>query len=300
MPTISVSLKQVNEATTAAQIRNHAIDIDRPEAKGGHDKGAMGGELLLASLGGCFNSNLLAAIRARDLGDQRYQPSRSAANWLRHPPAFRRSTWSSHPTTRTAPRLRSWSSCRSAPASSPTRSKARWISRSPSASSASAHFRIRQAASRQDRYRPAAPARCHRSRDQCAQNEVLLQLRRDTDTWAPPSGGVEPGETVADCALREVFEEAGIEVVPEHVVAVLSGAEYLITYPNGDRMSTVTTVFRCRPTADELPRVNDDESLDVRYFPTDALPDNMLPRHRWIIALALATNTDPYFDPPSA
>ena len=67
MPTITVSLKQVDEATTAAKIRNHAIDIDRPEAKGGHDKGAMGGELLLASLGGCFNSNLLAAIRARDL-----------------------------------------------------------------------------------------------------------------------------------------------------------------------------------------------------------------------------------------
>ncbi len=67
MPTITVNLNQVNEATTAAQIRSHAIDIDRPEAKGGHDKGAMGGELLLASLGGCFNSNLLAAIRARDL-----------------------------------------------------------------------------------------------------------------------------------------------------------------------------------------------------------------------------------------
>ena len=67
MPTITVNLNQVNDATTAAHIRNHAIDIDRPEAKGGHDKGAMGGELLLASLGGCFNSNLLAAIRARDL-----------------------------------------------------------------------------------------------------------------------------------------------------------------------------------------------------------------------------------------
>ena len=67
MPTITVNLTQVDEATTAAQIRGHAIDIDRPEAKGGHDKGAMGGELLLASLGGCFNSNLLAAIRARDL-----------------------------------------------------------------------------------------------------------------------------------------------------------------------------------------------------------------------------------------
>ena len=67
MPTITVTLNQVDDATTAAKIRNHAIDIDRPEAKGGRDKGAMGGELLLASLGGCFNSNLLAAVRARDL-----------------------------------------------------------------------------------------------------------------------------------------------------------------------------------------------------------------------------------------
>lgn len=67
MPTITVKLNQVDATTTSAQIRNHAIDIDRPQAKGGHDKGAMGGELLLASLGGCFNSNLLAAVRARDL-----------------------------------------------------------------------------------------------------------------------------------------------------------------------------------------------------------------------------------------
>jgi len=67
MPTITVNLNQVDDATTAAHIRQHAIDIDRPEAKGGRDKGAMGGELLLASLGGCFNSNLLAAIRAREL-----------------------------------------------------------------------------------------------------------------------------------------------------------------------------------------------------------------------------------------
>ncbi len=67
MPAITVHLNQVDDATTAAQIRNHAIDIDRPQAKGGRDKGAMGGELLLASLGGCFNSNLLAAVRARDL-----------------------------------------------------------------------------------------------------------------------------------------------------------------------------------------------------------------------------------------
>ena len=34
--------------------------------KGGTDEGPMGGELFLAAIGGCFMSNLLAAIKARD------------------------------------------------------------------------------------------------------------------------------------------------------------------------------------------------------------------------------------------
>ena len=130
-------------------------------------------------------------------------------------------------------------------------------------------------------------------------DEVLLQLRRDTDTWAPPSGGVEPGETVAECAIREVLEETGIEVLPEAVVAVLSGEGYNATYPNGDRMATVTTVFRCRPVDDASPHVNDDESRDIRYFRHDALPHNMLPRHRGIIHRALEYNPRAYFDPPA-
>lgn len=67
MGTITVNLKQVNDATTEAQVRTHTVMIDRPESKGGHNQGAMGGELLLVSLGGCFNSNLLAAFKARDL-----------------------------------------------------------------------------------------------------------------------------------------------------------------------------------------------------------------------------------------
>ena len=129
-------------------------------------------------------------------------------------------------------------------------------------------------------------------------NEVLLQLRRDTRTWAPPSGGVEPGETVADTAIREVFEETGIAIVPKRVVAVLSGGDYLVTYPNGDQMATVTTVFLCQPTAAAVPRVNDDESLDMRYFPSDELPENMLPRHRRIIRLALEDRAQVFFDPP--
>ncbi|MCY3832391.1 MAG: NUDIX domain-containing protein [Chloroflexi bacterium] len=129
-------------------------------------------------------------------------------------------------------------------------------------------------------------------------DEVLLQLRHDTDSWAPPSGGVEPGETVAECVIREVAEEAGLEVLPEAVVAVLSGADYNITYPNGDHLASVTTVFRCRPLNAKQPRVNDDESQDIRYCPSFALPENMLPRHRWIVSLAVQNDSAAYFDAP--
>jgi putative redox protein len=66
MPTIQVSVNQVGPSTSEGSIRKHKVLIDRPEAKGGEDKGAMGGELLLLSLGGCFLSNLLEAIRTRE------------------------------------------------------------------------------------------------------------------------------------------------------------------------------------------------------------------------------------------
>jgi len=60
---------QVNQAGTSASeglSRTHRIRMDRPEAKGGENRGPMGGEVLLMSLGGCFMSNLLAAAVARD------------------------------------------------------------------------------------------------------------------------------------------------------------------------------------------------------------------------------------------
>jgi putative redox protein len=43
------------------------VVIDRPVDKGGSDLGFLGGELLLASEGGCFLSNLVAAARAREI-----------------------------------------------------------------------------------------------------------------------------------------------------------------------------------------------------------------------------------------
>jgi putative redox protein len=63
---VKVSVKQTSASASEGQARNHRVQCDRPEQKGGHDDGPMGGELFLMGLGGCFMSNLLAAIEARN------------------------------------------------------------------------------------------------------------------------------------------------------------------------------------------------------------------------------------------
>lgn len=62
---MTIQIHQIDSSASAATIRNHRILIDRPADKGGADEGPMGGELFLAAIGGCFMSNLLAAIKAR-------------------------------------------------------------------------------------------------------------------------------------------------------------------------------------------------------------------------------------------
>ncbi len=63
---VSVEIEQVGPSTGQAMARTHTMFVDRPEDKGGHDRGPLGGEYLLVSLGGCFLSTLLAAVRTRD------------------------------------------------------------------------------------------------------------------------------------------------------------------------------------------------------------------------------------------
>ncbi|HUA83196.1 MAG TPA: OsmC family protein [Bryobacteraceae bacterium] len=63
---IKIQLRQISTTTSEAIFGKHRVLVDRPVAKGGSDAGPMGGELFLASIGGCFMSNILAAIRARE------------------------------------------------------------------------------------------------------------------------------------------------------------------------------------------------------------------------------------------
>ena len=81
MTNMKIELRQVSDSTSDASMRDHHVLIDRPREKGGADQGPMGGELFLASIGGCFMSNLLAAIRTRnaEVSDVRTQVSGTIA-----------------------------------------------------------------------------------------------------------------------------------------------------------------------------------------------------------------------------
>ena len=64
--TFKATIEHVTHTTSKATVRTHTFLVDRGVAKGGLDLGPAGGEYMLVSLGGCFTSHLLAAIRARD------------------------------------------------------------------------------------------------------------------------------------------------------------------------------------------------------------------------------------------
>ena len=64
--TFKASIEHVTHTTSKATVRTHTFLVDRGVAKGGLDLGPAGGEYMLVSLGGCFTSHFLAAIRARE------------------------------------------------------------------------------------------------------------------------------------------------------------------------------------------------------------------------------------------
>ena len=106
--------------------------------------------------------------------------------------------------------------------------------------------------------------------------EILLQLRSDNKCWGYPGGIVEIKEVVEETAKRELFEETGLIANSLELFGVFSGEEQYYIYPNGDEISCVDIVHICRDYTGEA-KADLDESLDVKFFPLDKLPDNMSP-----------------------
>jgi ADP-ribose pyrophosphatase YjhB (NUDIX family) len=101
-------------------------------------------------------------------------------------------------------------------------------------------------------------------------NQLLLVRRADNGHWSPVTGILDPGEEPAAAARREVLEETGVEVVVDRLAAITSGLR--VTHVNGDLAVYLDHTFACTWVSGEA-RVGDDESLEVRWWPADGLPD---------------------------
>jgi 8-oxo-dGTP pyrophosphatase MutT (NUDIX family) len=120
--------------------------------------------------------------------------------------------------------------------------------------------------------------------------QVLLTLHAKAQRWFQFGGHCEPGDTtLAGAARREAVEESGIAGL--RVAAVpLQLSEHAVPFcdPRGG-VHHLDVRFLAVAAADDV-HVVSEESLDVRWWPVDRLPDQDLGE---LVALALQSTSSP-------
>lgn len=124
--------------------------------------------------------------------------------------------------------------------------------------------------------------------------EILLEKRSDNGFWGLPGGTVDIGESLELAIKREVLEETGLHVRIVRLVGVYSDpANYTVThYPDGNIVQHVAIFFECETLSGNLHM--SEESTDLRYFPVDDLPKNLLCGQRSRIQDALAGQAEAF------
>jgi 8-oxo-dGTP pyrophosphatase MutT (NUDIX family) len=101
--------------------------------------------------------------------------------------------------------------------------------------------------------------------------EVLLIKRSDTGQWAIPGGKQEFGESAADCAVREAWEESGVRAEVTGFLGVYSNPNHIVAYTDGETRQQYEAVYLGHAIAGEPTR--NEEADDVRWIRPDALDD---------------------------
>jgi ADP-ribose pyrophosphatase YjhB (NUDIX family) len=125
--------------------------------------------------------------------------------------------------------------------------------------------------------------------------EILLTQRADSGFWLYPVGWADAGYSPAEIAVKEVFEETGIEVEPVRLIAAFDGLRLGFA-----RFAMYSLVFYCRAIGGSL-QGHPLETRDVGFFARDALPQPLAGAHRWLdIAFAAidGEERDASFDTP--
>jgi ADP-ribose pyrophosphatase YjhB (NUDIX family) len=113
-----------------------------------------------------------------------------------------------------------------------------------------------------------------------ARGWILLEKRSDNGMWGPPGGGIEPGESVAQAAMREVREETGLTVEVAGLLGVYSEpVDRIVTYAdNGDVRHLVDVVVQGVIRSGTLARSAESQAL--AFFPPTRLPSEVTPPAR--------------------
>lgn len=118
-----------------------------------------------------------------------------------------------------------------------------------------------------------------------AQGRILLERRSDNGRFGLPGGGVDPGETWEQAAVREVLEETGLVVRVAFLVGVYSDPAEgrIVTYPdNGDVRHLVDAVLAADIVSGGL--AQSAESLELGFYAQDELPADIVPPARRAVA----------------
>ena len=104
--------------------------------------------------------------------------------------------------------------------------------------------------------------------------KLLLEKRRDSDTWGLVGGGVKKTETELQAIVREVYEELGLRIPKEkfHKLAVYGEPGRIAAYQDGSIWRMVVVIFGLE-LEEEPEMVISAESKDLRFFSKDELKD---------------------------
>lgn len=104
--------------------------------------------------------------------------------------------------------------------------------------------------------------------------KLLLEKRRDSDTWGLVGGGVKNYETEQQAIAREVYEELGLRIPKEHFhkLAVYGEPGRIAAYCDGSVWRMVIVVFALE-LEEEPDIVISEESKGMRFFSKEELKD---------------------------
>jgi 8-oxo-dGTP pyrophosphatase MutT (NUDIX family) len=112
------------------------------------------------------------------------------------------------------------------------------------------------------------------------QGRLLLVREAETGLWQTVGGSIEPDESPAEAALREAAEETGVVLALDGIRGVAGGPQFRLTYPNGDLVGYVATVFDAHVLSGD-PRPDGEETTEVAWFTPDQLAEAELSAFTW-------------------